>query len=351
MSVFGFKMTEPATQPKRPWILVVSILVVITLGAFTLAKSLQPAADFPGDGNGAVTITIEAGDTLREIGENLYTNGVIAGVDAWIAVVNSDERATSVSPGEYNLRLEMSSRSALDLLLDPLAKAVKRLTIPEGLRVSEIVTLASKVSGVSKQDFLDAFEDPTSFGLPTIANGNPEGFLFPATYEIPKNATAISILSQMTSRWFAAYDSLELSRRASAAGHSVLEIVTIASILEVEGAPVDYSKVARVIENRLKINMRLQLDSTVNYALGLDELNLTQSQLDTASPYNTYKTNGLPAGPIGNPGEAALEAALEPAPGNWLYFVTTDLKTQKTEFAVTYKEFLVLKRKYLDSVN
>ena len=350
MSVFGFKMEEPATTPKRPWILVVSILVIISFAAFTLAKALQPAADFPGDGSGAVSITIASGDTLREIGQNLYEHGVIAGVEAWIAVVNSDERATSISPGDYSLREQMSSRSALDLLLDPISRAVKKLTIPEGLRVSDIIQIASDVSGIPKKEFEAVLDEPTSYGLPTIANGNPEGFLFPATYEIAKDSTATSILSQMTARWFAAYDSLELSRRASAAGHTVLEIVTIASILEVEGAPKDYSKVARVIENRLKINMRLQLDSTVNYALGLDELNLTQSQLDTDSPYNTYTSDGLPIGPIGNPGEAALEAALEPAPGAWLYFVTTNLKTQKTEFAVSYEEFLVLKRKYLDSV-
>jgi UPF0755 protein len=351
MSVFGFKMDEPQSAPKRPWIVIVSVLIVITLGAFTLARSLQPAADFPGDGNGQVTITIEPGDTLREIGQNLYTNGVIAGLEAWIAVVNSDERATSIAPGEYNLRSEMSSRAALDLLLDPLSRAVKRLTIPEGLRVTEILDLAAKVSGIEKSDFLEVLKDPESYGLPTIANGNPEGFLFPATYEIPKDSSAASILSQMTARWFASYDSLELARRSAAAGHTVLEIVTIASILEVEGAPVDYAKVARVIENRLKIGMRLQLDSTVNYALGLDELNLTQSQLDTKSPYNTYTSDGLPPGPIGNPGEAALEAALEPAPGTWLFFVTTNIETQKTEFATTYEEFLVLKRKYLDSVN
>jgi len=351
MSVFGFKMNEPVSAPKRPWILIVSVLIVISLGAFTLAKSLQPAADFPGDGSGQVSITIQPGDTLSEIGNNLYSNGVIAGLEAWIAVVKSDERSTSIAPGEYNLRLEMSSRAALDLLLDPLSRAVKRLTIPEGSRVKEVIDLAVQVSGISKQDFEAVLEDPKSYGLPTVANGNPEGFLFPATYEIPKDATAKSILSQMTARWFASYDSLELSRRAAAAGHTVLEIVTIASILEGESTPKDYAKVSRVIENRLKAGMRLQMDSTVNYALGLNEISLTKSQLETKSPYNTYVSYGLPPGPIGNPGDAALEAALEPAPGTWLYFVTTNLKTGETEFATTYEEFLALKRKYLDSVN
>lgn len=343
-------MQEPASEPKKPWLLITAVLLIVSLAAFALAKTLQPAADYSGDGNGQVLITISAGDTLREIGENLFDNGVIAGVDAWIAVVNSDERATSISPGDYNLKLEMSSRAALDLLLDPLSRAVKRLTIREGLRVSQIIKIAAQVSGISEKEFSETLKKPDLYGLPTIANGNPEGFLFPATYEVPKDATAQSILSQMTARWFAAYDSLELSRRAAAAGHTVLEIVTIASILEVEGAPRDYSKVARVIENRLDIGMRLQMDSTVNYALGLQEISLTREQLNTESPYNTYRNAGLPIGPIGNPGEAALEAALEPAPGKWLYFVTTNLETQKTEFAETYEEFLVLKRKFQDSV-
>lgn len=350
MSVFGFKMEEPVSQPKKPWILITAVLIIVSLGAFTLAKSLQPAADFSGDGSGEVSITISAGDTLREIGENLFENGVIAGVEAWIAVVNSDERSTSIAPGDYNLRLEMSSRAALDLLLDPMSRAVKRMTIPEGLRVSQVINIASEVTGIPKSEFEEVLADPQSFGLPAIANGKAEGFLFPATYEIANAATAQSILSQMTARWFAAYDSLELSRRAAAAGHTVLEIVTIASILQVEGAPRDYAKVARVIENRLAINMPLQMDSTVNYALGLQEINLSKEQLDTDSPYNTYKVAGLPIGPIGNPGEAALEAALEPAPGKWLYFVTTNLETQKTEFAVTYEDFLVLKRKFQNSV-
>jgi UPF0755 protein len=117
-----------------------------------------------------------------------------------------------------------------------------------------------------------------------------------------------------------------------------------------ESAPEDYDKVARVVFNRLDKGMPLQLDSTVNYALGTSNIQLTAEQLKTDSPYNTYVNKGLPPGPINSPGEAAMTAVLNPAKGDWLYFVTTDPKTLTTEFATTYDEFLVLKRKFQSNV-
>jgi UPF0755 protein len=124
----------------------------------------------------------------------------------------------------------------------------------------------------------------------------------------------------------------------------------MASILEVETPPAVYGKGARVLYNRLDKGMRLQLDSTVNYALGTQNLQLTAEQLAVDSPYNTYKHKGLPPGPINSPGDAALQGALNPKDGQWLYFLTTDPATQTTEFANTYDEFLALKRKYQANV-
>jgi UPF0755 protein len=351
MSNFGFSMQAPPPKRSRPWLILAPLFAVVLVVAITFASSLQPPPDFDGNGSGEVLIEIQQGDTLREIGLNLLDKGVIAGIEAWIAVVNSDNRALSVSPGSYNLRSEMSARSALELLLDPSSRAVLKLAIPEGLRASEIIKRAAKVTGIDILEFETLLEDPTPLNLPAIANGNVEGFLFPATYEIPKNATAETVLQQMVDRFRQAYEELELSRRAAAAGRSVREILIIASILELEGKVGDYSKISRVIENRLKINMLLQMDSTVNYALGTKELQLTEEQLKNNSLYNTYVHKGLPPGPIGNPGEAALEAALEPAPGSWLYFVTTNPKKGITEFAVTYEEFLELKRKFQSNVD
>lgn len=351
MSNFGFSMKAPQPKRSRPLLILAPLLVLVLVLAVSLAQSLQPPPDFDGNGSGEVLIEIQQGDTLREIGINLLDNGVIAGIEAWIAVVNSDNRALSVAPGQYNLRSEMSARSALELLLDPASRAVLKLTIPEGLRATEIIKRASKVTGINILEFETLLEDPTPLNLPEIASGNVEGFLFPATYEIPKNATAQSVMQQMVDRFRQAYEDLELSRRAAAAGRSVRDVIIIASILELEGKVGDYPKISRVIANRLKIDMLLQMDSTVNYALGTKELQLTAEQLKNKSLFNTYVHKGLPPGPIGNPGEAALEAALEPAPGAWLYFVTTNPKKGITEFAVTYEEFLELKRKFQSNVD
>ena len=138
---------------------------------------------------------------------------------------------------------------------------------------------------------------------------------------------------------------------AAALGRTPYEILVIASMIEEEAKlDEDRAKIARVIYNRLKKGMPLQLDSTVNYALGTSELQLSAEQLATDSPYNTYKNKGLPPGPINSPGDAAIEAAINPASGSWLYFVTTDPKEQITEFATSYDDFLALKRKFQANV-
>ncbi|MEY2634366.1 MAG: endolytic transglycosylase MltG [Actinomycetota bacterium] len=350
MSVFGFEMKSPETQTRKPWKYFAAAIAIFLVVAIAFANYLKPPADFEGNGTTEVTVTIVAGDTLRKMGVRLYDAGVVASVDAWVAATASESRSSSIGPGDYNLRKEMGARQALELILDPSSRAVFKLVVKEGMRVVEIVKAASKVSGIAEDEFIEVLKKPDSFGLPKIAKGKPEGFLFPATYEINKNATATSILQAMTDRWRTASDELELTRRAAASGHTVLEILTIASILEVEAGVSDYAKVARVIENRLDKPMRLQLDSTVNYALGISELQLSADQMNVESAYNTYKVDGLTPGPIGNPGAAAIEAALEPAEGNWLYFVTVDPDTKLTKFAVTYEEFLVLKREFQANV-
>lgn len=349
MTEFGFKMDAPVPHRHRVWPFAIAVPLVLVVLVWFAAQRFAPAADYTGAGSGEVTITISKGDTLRQIGSTLQDAGVIASVDAWLAVVQVDEAAGSIGPGDYQLRSRMSAREALNLLLDPTARAAKKLVVKEGMRLADIVDAAAEVSGIARDEFVAALKRPKSINLPAAAKGHPEGFFFPATYEINSDDNATTILSKMTARWEQAAKSLELSRRAAAAGHTVLEIMTIASILEVESAPGDYAKVARVIENRLKLPMRLQLDSTVNYALGISKLQLSAEQMNVDSDYNTYKVDGLPPGPIGNPGEAAIEAALEPARGKWLYFVTVDPDKRITKFAITYDEFLALKQEFLNN--
>jgi UPF0755 protein len=196
-----------------------------------------------------------------------------------------------------------------------------------------------------------------AIGLPAYAAG-VEGFLFPGTYTFPVNtdpadldpadldAAATALLSQMTAQFSATAAALDLEEGAANLGLTPLEVVTVASIVQAEvKSPDDQRKAARAIYNRLAGGTPLGVETAYRYgrlmAEGVpydDAVTLAQQQADT--PYNVYRNPGLPAGPIGNPGAAALDAALHPADGDWLYWVTVDLDTWETVFTADYSEFL-----------
>jgi UPF0755 protein len=323
-------------------------LVVVALGAFLGIRSLSggSADDFSGDGTGSVSIVVAKGDSLRQIGKTLTDAGVVASEDSFVNAAQSDPRASGIAPGTYVLHQSMSGEAAVALMLDPSSRQVKKLAVPEGWRMERTVAAAAKATGLTTDQLNESLSRAGSLGLPAYAEGNPEGFLFPATYEFQPGVTPDAVVKAMLARFGQEARDSELEASAKALGLSPLQVLTVASILEIEASPDDYDKVARVIYNRLKAGMPLQLDSTVNYALGLSSLHLTADQLATDSPYNTYKNKGLPPGPINSPGDAAIQAALAPAKGPWLYFVTTDPKTKTTEFATTYPQFLALKKKF-----
>ena len=350
MSTFGFDMSAPEHQRKRAWPWFFGFFIVVLSGVLYLANALQPPADYSGNGDAEVTVEVFAGDTLREIGQHLLDAQVIASMEAWLAVVTNNESATGISPGKYDLPTRIPASAALTTLLNPDSRAVLRVTIREGLRLSEVLDLLSAKTSIPRANFVAALKDPDSIELSPYAEGKPEGFLFPATYEVSESDDATSILKMLANRWTQMAEEIELVRRARILGYTVFEVMTIASIVEGESGVQDYAKVARVIENRLELPMRLQMDSTVNYALGLKELQLNTEQMNVESAYNTYRVDGLPPGPISNPGVAAIEATLEPAAGAWLYFVSVDPANKITKFAVTYEDFLVLKREFQANV-
>ena len=302
---------------------------------------------FAGDGDGSVTVVVAKGDSLRQIGQTLADAGVVADEGSFTDAAESDSRAQSIAPGTYTLHEHMSGEAAVALMLDPSSRQVKKLAIPEGWRMDRILAAAAKATGLSARR---AQGEPVARrhpGAPGLRRGQPGGLPVPRHLRVPARRHAPTRSSRRCSSASARPPPTPTSTTAAKAlGRTPLEVVTVASILEIEGAPDDYDKVARVIYNRLDKGMRLQLDSTVNYALGVSTLKLSAAQLKTDSPYNTYVTKGLPPGPIDSPGDAALQAALNPADGPWLYFVTTDPKTKKTEFATTYDQFLVLKKKF-----
>jgi len=234
----------------------------------------------------------------------------------------------------------MQASLAYAALLDPQNVVALTITIPEGWRESRIIaTLAADDPHITQAAFNQALTSK-SLGLPSYADGKPEGYLFPDTYQIPPGATALSVLQQMTQAFSTQAANLNLTEAAKSVRLSPAQVITVASLVQAEGgSAADFPKIARVIYNRLAQGMKLELDSTVFYALNEYGIAATDQQLTTNSPYNTYKYPGLPPGPIDSPGAAAIKAALQPSSGNWLYFVTVNPKTGETLFTASEAQF------------
>ena len=328
-------------------VILLTVIAVIGLAVPQIISRLSGAPDFPGPGSGSVQVKIEPGETLAQIGNNLKALGVVASVDGFIAAANDNPDSSSISPGAYKLLLEMKSSDAIVALLDPANRVVTKVVIPEGKRATWTINTLATETGLPLADFESAIANANNLGLPEYADGNVEGFLFPATYEFGPGTTAEQMISEMIARFNAEAKSIDLEARAAQMGRSAYEIVIVASLLEVEGHPRDFTKVARVVYNRLAEPMPLQFDSSVNYGLGKTDVILTTELLNEDTPYNVYLRPGLPPTPIDSPGAEALEAALNPAAGDWLYFITIDLNTQETKFTRSYEEFLVYKDEFL----
>jgi UPF0755 protein len=325
--------------------LLVGVLVVagVFLGghwAVTKVKDLVGGSpDYSGPGSGRVVIQVHAGDSAAAIGRTLKSAGVVKSVDAFISAANDNPRSRSIGQGYYAMKKEMKASEAVDILVDPANLIRARVTIPEGTRVSAFPAIIAKATKnkITKEAVRAALAKPASLGLPSEAQGDPEGFLFPATYDVSPGETATQLLRQMAATSTQQLESIDLDTKAKALGFTPRQIVTVASILEYEASrDQDYPKVARAIYNRLQKGMALQSDATVAYANNLSGT-LYTSDADRAaeSPYNTYLHTGLPPGPIGSPGLKTLQAALDPTPGPWLYWVVVNLRTGETRFNTT----------------
>ncbi|MET9481509.1 endolytic transglycosylase MltG [Streptomyces sp. NPDC006638] len=196
------------------------------------------------------------------------------------------------------------------------------LVVPEGRRAAQVYASVDRVLGVPAGTTREKAAS-VPLDLPETAGDNPEGYLFPATYPVDSESTPASLLSFMVNTANQRLGDHRVSTGAQLHHVTVYQAVTIASIVQAEAATAtDMGKVARVIHNRLARGMALQMDSTINYALNRSSLDTTYQDTGVDSPYNTYERKGLPPTPIGNPGDEALDAAVHPTRGNWLYFVT-----------------------------
>jgi UPF0755 protein len=320
----------------------------VTKGVDLVQDQFGGTPDYSGPGGEEVIFEVSSGDSIAQIGRNLKAEDIVKSVDAFTEAASANPGAV-VQVGFYPMQKQMRAADAFAILVDPANATAATITIPEGLRVVDIVAILAKNTDYSKKQFEKALANP-AIGLPDYAEGNPEGYLFPATYEFGPQMEPVDMLTAMVDRWRQAAAKTDLEAKSETLGYTPHEMMTIAAMLEAEGRG-DYTPmIARVIYNRLDnpgnglTNGLLQIDATVNYALGRELVAVpTLEDLEVDSPYNTYKYPGLPPGPIEAPGEAAIEAALNPADGDWLFYVTVDLATGETKFTASYDEFLSFK--------
>lgn len=331
----------------KGWVAVLISLAVLVGGGWLVADKVAGAwndfnstEDFTGNGTDAIVVTIPKGSSLTTIGDLLVKDGVIKSQKAWRAAADEVSNANEIQAGRFNLKKQLPAKTAMTMLLDPKNIVRVTVTIPEGLRMTDQWPLIEKATGVTVKSLQDAAKDPKALGLPAWAKNNPEGLLYPETYNVDTDPTAAEVMSMQVKQFIKVSGELKLEQTAKSLKLTPEQVLTIASIIEKEsGDPKYQPQVASVIYNRLAKDMKLELDSTVIFANNVKgQLTTTDEQRANPSPYNTYVHPGLPPGPISNPGESALTAALHPAQTDFLYFVAVNPKTGETKFAKTAEE-------------
>ncbi len=290
----------------------------------------------------AMIVQVDEGDTSADIGAMLCDRGIISDYSDFIGIATADKRSLGIQPGSYRLRANMEPEQALAVLVDPGLKLLTPVTIPEGFRAEEVLKTVAAKTKFTPAEVEKAYQRVEATKLPPYADGEGEGYLFPSTYNLEPGMTAVDLLAQMVHQFTSYADNAGLEGAARQLGRAPEDVVTIASLVQAEARrSEDMPKVAAVIYNRLRKGMPLQLDSTLHYFEGSRGVVYTPDELrEIDSPYNSYKFPGLPPTPIASPGADALDAALNPADADYLYFVTVNLATGKTEFATSYDDHL-----------
>ncbi|MGE5672820.1 MAG: endolytic transglycosylase MltG [Mycobacterium leprae] len=326
---------------KRSLQLMLLILLVIALWQADrwVGVRLGPAA--PGSTQ-SMTIVIPAGATTRTVGDLLASRHLIVDSTVFRYYTRLEGLEGTLKSGEYQLSPGMTLRQILDRLSRG-ETVVHKFTIPEGTTVKQMADLLASQHVVDKQQFLQAAAASklnAQYLPPDVRLTEPlEGYLFPDTYDFKPGITPDQVLQLMYNRWQQEWTPDRVAQ-AKAMGLSVHQAVTLAAIVEREARVAQERPViAGVYLNRLQIGMKLDADPTVYYAVGkLQTQELTLEDLQSPSPYNTYRTNGLPPGPIAAPGAASTTAALHPAKHAYLYFVAKQDGTGEHYFAETLAE-------------
>ena len=353
------EMRRKRSERKRHRIVAaVAVVVVLALGgvagffgyrALKQWKADREAAqqqviieDYPGPGNGSVQFTVDSGSDWLTVAQNLTEQDIIKSPEALTSIAGN----STLYPGTFSLQYQMKASDVLAVLSDQ-AQAGGFIEVRPGERVSDVIANAAQVTGLPESDFQSIIDGDGAGILPAEANGSFEGWLEPGSYNPSEGQTASDILTQMVNARIAKLDEMGVPT-----GEERERILIIASIAEAEVNREEYyGKVTQVIENRLAQGMYLGMDTSLAYGLNKSASEITDEDIadvNHQNPYNLHNghTLGLPPTPIGNPGESAIKAAVNPEPGDWLYFVTVDLNTGETKFVSTEDEFWQIRDEY-----
>jgi UPF0755 protein len=288
-------------------------------------------------------VVVQSGQGFKPLSTLLYQKRVILNPVKFRLFARIRGYDKHIKAGEYMLSSAMTPEKILETMVTGKVH-LHRLTIPEGYNLRQIAQAVENAGFATETDFLKAADDPDFVHAKGIDAQTFEGYLFPDTYYFPKGFTPENIISAMVKRFWSVFKP-EWKERAKTLGMTIHQVITLASIIEKETAVADERPIiSSVFHNRLKRNMRLESDPTVIYGMGDYNGNITRKDLERPTPYNTYTIKGLPPGPISNTGAEAIEAALYPADGKFLYFVSKNNGTH--HFSTNFKDHSRAVRKY-----
>jgi len=372
----GSATTDDGGRRRHTRWMIIALAVLLlggigTYGVMKLTGGYTPPEDFAGPAGPVVVVRVEAGDTATQISQEMYDKGVVASSAAFYEAAVQNEGMNAIHPGYYQIPSQSPAVDAVAALLTPEAR-VGNMVISEGRQLHDQtdVNTGSRKEGIytkivaascvgageaakcvtyEELDAAGAGEDLAALGVPSWAESEVrsvpdqrrqlEGLIAAGTWDFDPSGDARAILHELVTSSAASYESTGLLESGANTGLSPYETLIAASLVEREALPQDMGKVARVIVNRLDIGQALQFDSTVNYSLDTTEVATTDADRARVTPWNTYAMAGLPANPIAAPSLNALRAMESPEPGNWLYFVTIDMKGT-TLFTDSYSQHL-----------
>ena len=320
-----------------------SLIILIILCSFIYCKGV---INKPLKGNNTSEILVNNGDNFYNVLDRLDKDGIIKNKFVIKLYLKFKNVKANIKPDKYKVSDDITLVELIEVLNTGKGNLnTVKITIPEGYETADIAALLDSKGVISKGDFLKSI---AAYPLkPYMKSGNKikyklEGYLFPATYQIKNGSTGKEIIDMMVSRFEKVMSDIQKNKNIKLTDKKIGDIITLASIVEKEGiTDDDRVKVAEVFNQRLKINMKLQSDVTVLYALGVHKDVVYYKDLEVDSPYNTYKINGLPAGPVCNPGRHAIEASINPKETKNIYFII--IKNGPHLFTSNYNEFLKVK--------